>query len=199
MRRTQAGMSITELLVSLLMTLVISGALFTAFVNTFQARDTVIGQGTVESAARTPIDDLADHLRNAQQYWTTGSTTPTAVTQSMVIAAGTTTSVTYYKSNSSTDTVRYWLSGSNLQRTADGTTTTVLANVQSLLITYYKDAGGNYNVDYNSLTKTGSTLTSADLPLISEVNIYAKVVIDGFKRDLACRVRLRNSPYKLHL
>ena len=199
MRRTQAGMSITELLVSLLMTLVISGALFTAFVNTFQARDTVVGQGTVESAARTPIDDLADHLRNAQQYWTTGSTTPTAVTQSMVIAAGTTTSVTYYKSNSSTDTVRYWLSGSNLQRTADGTTTTVLANVQSLLITYYKDAGGNYNVDYNSLTKTGSTLTSADLPLISEVNIYAKVVIDGFKRDLACRVRLRNSPYKLHL
>src|SRR5947209_14181646 len=111
MSRTRRGVTLIEMLVSLLMTIVIAGALFAIFTNTYQSRDFVVGQGGAETDARTPLDNLADHLRDAQQYWTTGGTTPTAVNQSSVIAAGSKTSVTYYESNNSSDTVRLWLSG----------------------------------------------------------------------------------------
>ena len=149
MRRTQAGISLIEVLVSLLMTIVIAGGLFSVFTNTFASRDFVVGQGTAETAARTPIDDIADHLRNAQQYRSVEP--PVAVTDSSVIADGTATSVTYYKSNSSSDTVRLWLDGTDLKRTADGSTSVVLSNVLSLEFQYFKalpDLSGNLN--YNN-------------------------------------------------
>jgi Tfp pilus assembly protein PilW len=203
MRRTQAGVSLMELLVSVLMTLVIAGALFSVFTNTFEMRDVVVGQGTTETSARTPLDLLADHLRNAQQYWTTGSTTPTLVSQSSVIAAGSATSVTYYRSNSSSDTVQYWLDGTNLKRTDAGGTTIVMSNVQSLAFTYYVNTSGSYNVDYNDNTKyspiTGSSPTNAERPLLGQIKISARVTIDGYSRELASLVRLRNSPFKVHL
>ena len=200
MRCTRAGLTLVEMLVSLLMTLVIAGALFTVFVNTFQSRDVVVGQGTAETNARTPIDDLADHLRDAQQYWTTGASQPSQVTQSKVIADGSATSITYYKSNSSTDTVQYWLDGTNLKRTADGTTSVVLSNVNALQFIYYKtSASGNYNNSVVAPTDNPSAPTAAELPYLSQIKITASVNIDGFQRELASLVRLRNSPYKVHL
>jgi hypothetical protein len=211
MRRTQAGITLVELLVSVLMTLVIAGALFSVFTNTYEMRDFVVGQGSAETGARTPIDELADHLRDAQQFWTTGGVTPTLVTQSSVIASGTATS--YYKSNSSTDTVRLWLSGTNLERTADGNTSVVLSNVNSLEFQYYKvvpDASGNVNYNVGetcdntgknciTLTTDPHVPTAAELPLMAKISIRASVNIDGYSRELACLVRLRNSPYKLKL
>ena len=196
MRRTRRAVTLIELLVSVLMTLVISGALFTVFTNTFATRDVVVGQGTAETNARTPIDTLADHLRDAQQYWTTGATNPTQVSQSSVIAAASATSVTYYKSNNPSDTVQYWLSGTNLKRTADGTTTIVMSNVNSLQFTYWK-SNGTYND--SSATNIGSSPAAADLPYLSQITIRASVNIDGYSRELASLVRLRNSPYKVHL
>lgn len=196
MRRTRAGVTLIELLVSVLMTLVISGALFSVFTNTFATRDVVVGQGNAETSARTPIDNLADHLRDAQQYWTTGSNTPTQVTQSSVIAAATTNSISYYKSNSVSDTVTYWLDGTNLKRTADGTTSIVMSGVNSLSFTYWK-SDGNYN-DSSATPIVGNPAT-ADLPLLNQIKIQASVNIDGYSRELASLVRLRNSPYKLHL
>jgi hypothetical protein len=184
------------MLVSLLMTLVIAGALFSVFTNTFASRDVVVGQGNAETNVRTPLDTLADHLRDAQQYWTTGSNMPTQVSQSAVIADASATSVTYYKSNSSTDTVQYWLDGTDLKRTADGSTTVVMSNVNSLAFTYWK-SNGNYND--SSATNIGSSPAAADLPYLSQITIDASVNIDGYSRELVSLVRLRNSPYKVHL
>jgi type II secretory pathway component PulJ len=201
MRRTQAGISLLEMLVSLLMTLVISGALFTVFVNTFQSREVVVGQGTAETNARTPIDVMADHLRNAQQYWTTGGTTPTLASQSSVLADASTTSVTYYASNNVSDTVQYWLDGTILKRTAGASTTVVMTGVQSLELTYYKtDANANYNNSGVALTAgNGHSPTSGERSFISQIQIRAKVNVDGYSREIASLVRLRNSPYKVHL
>lgn len=199
MRRFQAGVSYIELLVSLLMTIVIAGGLFSVFKNTYESRDFVVGQGTAETAARTPIDTLADHIRDAQQcHIGSGSN----VTDYSVIANGTATSVTYYKSDSSTDTVKYWLSGTDLKRTADGSTTTVLSNVQSLQFNYKKTpASGNYNnLDTNLLdTSNPNAPSAAELPYLSQIAISASVKIDGYVRDMASLVRLRNSPRKIHL
>jgi hypothetical protein len=185
------------MLVSLLMTLVIAGALFTVFVNTFQSREVVVGQGTAETSARTPIDDLADHLRDAQ-YHKIGS--GTSVTDYSVIADAAATSVTYYKSDSATDTVQYWLDGTDLKRTADGTTTVVLGNVNKLEFVYYKTGvNGNYNNSVVAQTDNASAPTAAERPYLSQIKITASVTIDGFQRELASLVRLRNSPYKVHL
>ena len=197
----RSGVTLIELLVSLLMTIVIAGALFAIFTNTYASRDFALGQGNAEAEARGPLDDLADHLRDAQQYWTTGSTAPTSVSQSSVIASGTATSVTYYKSNSSTDTVQLFLNGTNLNRTADGTTTTVLTNVQSLRFTYYIPASGgqNYNNSAVVTTVNPNQPSAAELPLLTEIDIDANVNDSGYQRELVAKVRLRNSPYKLHL
>ena len=199
MSAKRAGVTLVELLVSLLMTIVIAGALFAMFTNTYASRDFAVGQGTAETNARTPLDNLADHLRDAQQYHSVEP--PTAVSQSSVIANGTATSVTYYKSNSSTDTVRLWLNGTDLDRTADGSTTTILSNVQSLEFQYFKTPStiGNYNNSSVVATTDIHAPSAAELPLLSQISIRANVNVDGFQRELASVVRLRNSPYKLHL
>lgn len=199
MKRTRAGVTLIELLVSVLMTLVIAGALFTVFTNTFEMRDVVVGQGTTETAARTPIDTLADHLRNGQQYWTTGTVTPTAVNQSSVIADGSATSVTYYRSNSASDTVRYFLDGTNLKRTDGSGTVIVMSDVSSLLFEYFKPEGTSQNYNDSGVQQTATPPVAADLPLLCEIRITARVLKDGYSRELVSRVRLRNSPFKLHL
>lgn len=200
MSRANRGVTLVEMLVSLLMTIVISGALFAIFTNTYQTRDFVVGQGGAETDARTPLDNLADHLRDAQQYWSTG-TTPTTVSQSSVISAGSKTSVTYYESNNASDTVRLWLNGTDLDRTVGGITTTIIRNVQSLEFQYFIPASGSQNYNNPSVAHTTNinAPTAAELPLLSEIRIDALVNESGYQRELACTVRLRNSPYKLHL
>ncbi len=200
------GVTLVEMLVSMLMTIVIAGALFSIFTNTYASRDFAVGQGTAETDARTPLDNLADHLRDAQQYHTVEP--PATVAQSSVIAAGTATSVTYYETNSvtgkvtSSDTVRLWLSGTNLNRTEAGTTTTILTDVKSLALTYYKvtaDANGKYNYNNPSVTQTADPPVAGDYPYITQINIDATVNNGGYQRELTSVVRLRNSPYKLSL
>ena len=163
------------------------------------SRDFAVGQGSAETDARTPLDNLADHLRDAQQYHSVEP--PASVAQSSVIAAATATSVTYYRSNSSTDTVRLWLNGTDLDRTAGGSTTTILRNVQTLEFRYFIPSAGSQNYNNPSVVATANPNqpTAAEMPLLSQITIRANVIDDGYQRELACVVRLRNSPYKLHL
>jgi Tfp pilus assembly protein PilV len=199
MKRRQMGLTLIELLISLLMSLVVAAGLFSIFTNTFAMHDAVVSQGSAETSARTPLDDVADHLRDAQQYWTTGAVTPTLVTQSSVIANATTTSVTYYRSNLSSDTVRYWLNGTNLTRTAGGTDTVLMGGVKTLTFTYWKAPNANGNYNNSSATKIIGNPVAAELPFLNQITIDASVTVDGYSRELVSLVRLRNSPYKVHL
>jgi len=143
-------------------------------------------------------------LRDAQQYHSVEP--PVVVADSSCIAAATKTSVTYYKSNNSSDTVKLWLNGTDLSRTADGSTKVVLSHVQSLEFQYYKvlpDSGGNLNYNNNDSLVSATTAinapTATERPLLVKIKIIASVNNDGYSRELACLVRLRNSPYKLKL
>jgi Tfp pilus assembly protein PilW len=199
MRRTQAGSSLLELLMSLLMTMVVAGALFSIFVNTYSMHDVVVGQGATEARSRTPIDLMADHLRNAQQYFVGGN--EALVTNYKVVSAANATSVTYYRSNSSTDTVRYFLDGTLLRRTAGGTTTVAMSGINSLELIYFKapTTQGLYNNASVVSTTDPHQPTAAELPYLSQIQIKANVVQDGFTRELQTLVRLRNSPRKVRL
>ena len=197
--RRQAGITLMEVLVTTVLMGVIAGGLFQVFANTYSDRDFVVRQGTLETSSRAPIDALADHIRDAQQVHSVEP--PTQVSQSSVIADGTKTSITYYKSGSSTDTVKYWLSGTDLKRTADGSTVTVLSDVQELEFQYFKIPAGSTNYNNSSVAPTTdiNVPTAAERPLLSQISIRAKVSVDGYLREMASLVRLRNSPYKVSL
>lgn len=199
MRRQISGITLIEVLVTTLLMGVVAAGLFQVFANTYTDRDFVVRQGTLETSSRTPIDSLADHIRNAQQYHSVEP--PTQVSQSSVIADGTQTSITYYKSGNSTDTVKYWLSGTDLKRTADGSTVTVLSDVQALEFQYFKVPTGSSNYNNSSVVPTTDihVPTAAERPLLSQVSIRASVSVDGYLREMASLVRLRNSPYKVKL
>jgi Tfp pilus assembly protein PilV len=199
MMRRQAGITLMEVLVSTVLMGVVAGGLFQVFANTYSDRDFVVRQGTLETSSRAPIDSLADHIRNAQQVHLVEP--PTQVGQSSVIADGTKTSITYYKSGSSSDTVKYWLSGTDLKRTADGSTVTVLSDVQELEFQYFKIPAGSTNYNNSSVAPTTdiNAPTAAERPLLSQISIRAKVSVDGYLREMASLVRLRNSPYKVSL
>lgn len=191
-----------ELLVSLVISLVVAGGLFMVFLTTHDSRDFTVGMGNAETQARTPIDIMCDHLRNAQQFKAGGGT---GVGDYTVISAGTATSVTYYASNSSTDVVTYAKSGTNLVRTDTTGTTTVMPNVQSLEFRYFKTplVGGNPSGGYNNgsfvATTNANSPTNAELPFLTVIEVRATVQVDGFAREMISYVRLRNSPRKVRV
>lgn len=195
----RSGFSLIELMVSIIIMFVIAGALFAVFKNTYESRDFVVGQGLAEATSRTPIDTMADHLRNSQQY-KFGS--GTSVGNYKVIESGTRTSVTYYRTDSATDTVRYFLDGTNLKRQeGSGTPVIVLRNVTSLELLYFKTpttAGGYYNASVAPTTDV-HVPASAELPYLKQIEIRANVSVDGFQREMVGLVRLRNSPRKVRL
>jgi hypothetical protein len=180
------------------MTLVLAAALFMIFTNAHDSQTMVVGQSDAETGARQPLDTLADHIRNAQQYKFASTEN---VNSYKVIASGTATTIEYYASNSSTDIVRYELTGTNLTRTADGATDTVMSNVQSLEFRYYKLPSGSTTYNNSALVETSNpnSPSASELPLLAAVRITANVNIDGFTRQLMTTVRLRNSPRKVRI
>lgn len=172
------------------------------FKTTHDTRDFTVGMGNAETQARQPIDTMVDHLRNAQQY---KGGSGTGISDYSVIAAGSATSVTYYASNSSTDTVTYGLSGTNLQRQDSSGTTTVLSNVQSLEFRYFKtpningSPSGSYNNNSFVATTNINSPSAAELPFLTVIEVRATVLVDGFAREMIGLVRLRNSPRKVRV
>lgn len=203
------GLTLIELMVTMLLILVVSGALVSVFADSIAMSETVVRYNDAATEARRPIDQLADHLRNAQEYKT--SNTSTDPGQYYAIYAGTATSVTYVATSGSfsvgsPDLVTYALSGTNLTRTADGLTTTVLPNVTSLEFRYYKLLGSNgqYNSDEANYLSDGDVVpctninapTSGEFPLLIRIDILATVTVDGVAQQMVSSVRLRNSPFK---
>ena len=187
MRRI-SGLTIIELVISLVITLMITGALLRVFVDSTTNQVSVENQNEAEAKARQPLDTLIDHLRNAQMY---------KAGDLAVINAGTATSVTYYASNSATDTIRYFLDGTDLKRTESGVTSVVMNDVQELEFTYFQS-----NVSppqYYTATVTTAdpnAPTAAELPLLAQIDVRVVANIDGYVRELQGFVRLRNSPFK---
>lgn len=186
------GASLFELIAAMFMMLLISGALFTIFRTTYFSHDAVVGQSDADTASRTPIDILADHLRNAQAAKAAGYA---------AIVSGGATEVTYYASDNTSDTVRYWLDGTDLKRTTGGTTTVVMSDVSALNFTYYKASSTPVSYYNSSVSQTDNPTSpsATELPNLAMIRITATVNIDGYSRELLGWVRLRNSPRKNRL
>lgn len=187
MRRI-SGLTIIELVITLVITLMITGTLLRVFVDSTTNQVFVENQNDAEAKARQPLDTLIDHLRNAQAA---------KDADLAVIQSGTADSVTYYSSNSSVDTVRYFLDGTDLKRTENGVTTVVMGDVQELEFTYFQSNVSPPQYYTGTVTTADPNAPTADeLPLLAQIDVRVVANVDGYVRELQGFVRLRNSPFK---
>ncbi|GMV89388.1 MAG: hypothetical protein AMXMBFR81_23190 [Chthonomonas sp.] len=182
--KKQRGTTMIELLLAAMISLIIGAVTMVAFTDSVTMRDVATGQNRAFAMARTAVDSLADHLRNAQSNAGDADT---------AIGAATKTSVTYYGLNEGAlHPVTYFLEGTQLKRTDAEGTKVVLNHVSSLEFSYFKTD------DYTAPTWTPTTNphvpTSAERPKLAAVGIKATVTADGYQRTLRTFVRLRNSP-----
>ncbi len=182
------GYSLIELVVTLAIILVVGVGLSQVFLSVFASENTVTTQNDATTNARTPIDVLADHLRNAQGVKVSNVYYP-------AISAAAQSEITY-RTEANT-TVRYWLDGTSLKRTDSAGTTVVMTGVSSLVFTYYK-AASYYSSTYTT-TVDSHAPASDELRYLSIVLIDCTVTSGSVSQVFRTSVRLRNSPQKTAL
>jgi Tfp pilus assembly protein PilW len=190
--RNLRGAILVETLISLFIVSLIGAALFNFFLTGTSTPETLRVSNKAITDGREPIDTIADHIRNAQQY------TPDGTTYT-VISAASPTSITYYV-DAAGATVQYTLNGTNLQRIDSSGTTTVLTNLTALNIRYYLSNSSTtyYFTDLTEGTTPGS-FSLVDRSRITVVDISGTVTISGVARSFNTQIRLRNSPRKTKL
>jgi Tfp pilus assembly protein FimT len=184
------GATVFELLIAVLILAIVGSVVFRQFANLYSGMRVTSNMAASVQDARLAVDTLADHVRNAQLC-----ESASAGTLNSAFSAISTTGFTYYADAACT-TVRYALSGTNLQRTDSGVTTNVLTNVSSLTFTYY--TATTYNSAWTLVT-TPSLLTALQLPYVCGVKIDATVTRDGTSVRVVTFVRVRNAPKKIGL
>jgi len=190
MRLRRGGM-LVELIVSLLVAMLIGAGIFEYFNSSSNAFESNRIGNMAITDARQPIDIVADHIRNAQQY------TPDGTTYTVIESAAA-TSITYYADGSGA-TVTYALDGTDLERTDSSGTEVVLSNVTSLQFKYFL-SNSSTTYYFTDLTESDpSTFTLVERSRVTVVEVSGAVTVQGTPRSFRTQIRLRNSPRKTKL
>jgi len=195
-RRTASlrrGATLVETLIASLLSLFVGSALLMLIQSTMVARTTVLDGNASMRDTRDCLDALANNIRNAQFYGSTG-----------VFSAATANSVTMYTKSDGTTSARYWLDTTttpySFKSTIGGTTTVLLTDVRSVTFTYYLNASTNFTSATTwSAAASPSAPTAAEIPNIGSVTMTVTITNGGVSRTLTTRIRLRNSPAKPHI
>lgn len=186
MSKGRRAFTLIEALVTLIILAILLSGLFNIS-NTFgSAQGAVIDQGSADIDASREIDDLSDHLKNAQVC-----TNPFGVMNSVIETANA-SSFTYYI-NAAGRTVRYALAGTDLKRTDAAGTKVVMRNVSSVQCSYSK-LPMYYGTPVPTAIPTQPSL--AELPWLAAVKITVQVSKNGYVASYNTTIRLRNSPVK---
>ncbi len=171
--RDQRGFTLTELLVVTAVLAVVLGAVILIQQKGQEAY--VMGSNRVETQqnARVALDLITRELRSA-----------TAVT-----AIASSTNMTFTDQNGAS--VQYQLSGTALNRTAGGSTTTLMGGVQSLAMTYYSAYNPQTNTGTAAGTPSAVRVVKIDLEARTEESAGAGTFADRRAR-FESMVRLRN-------
>ncbi len=192
MRRRALGMTMIELLIGLVIMSVMLLALYSLFGAQAAVQSVVLDENSASRDARNPLDTLADHLRSAQLC---DASLACGYTANSVIDAATASDITYYVYSGGTwSKVRYYLSGTTLNRVAGGTTVATLQNVNSLTLAYYTNS--TYNSTNLTATASPNAPTAAELLKLAAIRITASTTTDGRTVQYSTLVRLSNSPLK---
>ena len=186
--RVHRGAAMLQLLLSSLMSLLV-GTMLLMFVRIHMvSRQLAMDQHSSELTAWRPMHRIADNLRKAYAYGSSGE----------VFSAATATSFTIYDDSAGT-TSRYWLDATQtppvLNRTR-GTQTQMLANgLQSLTFKYYLATGMPLSQGSCwTTTANPNAPTASEMPNIVAVGITITTTVGGGTRTMTTAVRLRNGP-----
>lgn len=187
------GLTLIELLVTAIV-MVVAGAGLAAFVRTtYDAQDTILGQGTADMLARQAVDIIVDNLRDAQWFdpQATGCTSGcggTAIAQA--ISSAGISSVTYHTdTRDGSQVTALWLTNDHclVKQVNGGAQNVILTGVQSLTFSYYEP-----NDWWNAVAPT-----PADYPKIGAMGVSVTIAETGMRPYTSSEssyVRLRNSP-----
>jgi hypothetical protein len=190
-RVLRAGSTLIEVLIVAVITMLIAGMLGTTFSGMNQVWSMITGYNPALADHRAAIDMLSEHIRNAQ-----GCRVAANGVLNSVLDSGTATEIEYYTDKDSCDTVRYFLSGGNLMREADGVQTKVASNVTNLQFTYLTST--TYHSAWTP-TMSASTPSMGELKNLSGVRMQLTTSVNDQSVTSNVTIRLRNSPRKSRL
>ena len=183
MRKKQSGLSIVEILIGLVISIIVAVAVLGVFTSTFNASDRVLQRGKLDRDLSAIMDIIANDVQRAG-YWSnstsSGATNPFMTGTNDITVNGSANCLTfaYYNNNTSTtstnvnatDKFGYGISGGAIKFYQSGDTfdCSAVANWNSLS-------------DTNSVTVTGFNVTSTNTPVAitgstSTIN-YRKITI----------------------
>jgi prepilin-type N-terminal cleavage/methylation domain-containing protein len=147
--RNQHGFSLAELLVTTAIIGVVMAGIFVIQRSGQQAY--LFGSNRVETQqnARVALDLMTRELRSST-CWSTPPLPGCPAPSTTVLASP--TDITFVWDDGASHIIRYWQSGTNLNRTFDGTTTPLIGGVHTLAMTYYSV----YDVGTTTYTETSN-------------------------------------------
>jgi prepilin-type N-terminal cleavage/methylation domain-containing protein len=160
--RNQHGFSLAELLVTTAIIGVVMAGIFVIQRSGQQAY--LFGSNRVETQqnARVALDLMTRELRSST-CWSTpplpGCPAPSTT------ALSSPTDITFVWDDGAAHTIRYWQSGTNLNRTFDGATTPLIGGVHTLAMTY------SY---YDVATSTYKPTTNVNLVQVITISVRTK-------------------------
>lgn len=189
----QTGMAQIDLIVGLSIMSLMALALGTIQYVSNTSEATVTATTGGEARARAALERMADDLRTSQLNTVSGD--------QIAIAAGTPTSVTFYRDGNGGTIRYYWQAGGasgRLMMQIDGAQGVVLLeNVASINLAYLLTSGSHTANSGGWSPSSGESLTKSELPRVGAVTIDVTVImpsLNNYTRTLSTKVRLRNSP-----
>lgn len=179
MKRRQTGITLIEMLIVGLISVILGLAVVALVRNTYESRAIILDQNNANANARAVLDDIADRVRGAQFPEGGGST--------VFVAAGA-SSIQYYDyidlydrtQSRSLVQVRFFRDGDLLKQTVNGVTRTLMSGVQSLQFTYHLRDGSST-----------TTPASGQLANILAITIVARVNYQNASREIRSFVQIR--------
>lgn len=191
-RRFQAGLTMIELVVTLVIVSLTLGMVFWGLISLQTLWNNMLDQNTLVSQNRAALDTVVDHIRDAQPCQNASNGT-----YNSVIAASAAGYITYYTDSANCGTAKYYVASGNLYRLVGTTSTIVAQNVTGLTAVYYT------STSYNSATLTATTSanspSSTELPNLNSALVTVNSSLNGKTASSSTWVRFRNSPKKATL
>ncbi len=161
------GVTLMEMLIAGLIMSLVGVGIFNMIRASYDSQDRIIDQNTSISRGRQTIDEWVDNMRGIANVTAANATSMTVVTNAP-----------------SSQTIRYWKSGTDLRRTINNAPTggqIIVRDVQSLAISYYVWSG----------TAWTSTATPTDLTKIGGLHVTATVKMGDSPRTVVSDVKIR--------
>ena len=164
--RIRRGFTLIEVLIASLVMTLLGLGVWTLLRSSYDSQYEIVGQNGANTNARQAVDELADHLRGANQ-----------------LTAGDQRSLTF--TDNSSNVIKYWRStGNSVLKTVNGLPTggaVVSQNITSMTFVYWTNTNGTWSS--TTAPSTPSSVGAIDFTVASKVN--------NSSRQISGSVRLR--------